>query len=554
MTLRMAMEKKRLGDILLGCNLISQEQLGQALAYQKSKGIKLGQALIEQGIVTEDDIIWALGNQLNISFIHLNPQIINREALKLVSAEYARDHKLIPLYQTGNQLSICMVDPLDFDAVETLAAKTQCTVNVSICTSFDFDQTFTAVYGPLEVQENKVTGDISEKPSLERGIPKGMEGPEKVINYLLGQAIINRVDRVHFEPSEKGVIIRFRTNSILSKKLEIPFKMHQEVINKLKTLSQIPLGTGTPVKTVVGHFRVTISGRQVNVQSLFYPTVNGEMVILKLTDFGENASDVVQHSKEFLDRVAGFLKQNHGILYITGPRESGKTTSAYYLLNSYNLDNTKIVTVEDPVIANFPRMTQMQIGQPGIETFIHGFELASRLDPDVIYLDHFHGKALAESVVFAGLGGKTVITSFPAYDAANSVVKLLEQAPDPVTAAMSLAGFLSQRLIRQLCSKCKQPVEPAPELAQRLKDSVSTPTCARAVGCDACQNTGYSGRLLIYEFIPVSSILRQMMINRQSYQDFNQFARKDGIPSLEYQVLDLVIRGETSFEEFLRFF
>lgn len=554
MSLRMAMEKKRLGDILLGCNLISQEQLGQALAYQKNKGIKLGQALIEQGIVTEDDIIWALGNQLNISFIHLNPQIINREALKLVSAEYARDHKLIPLYQTGNQLNICMVDPLDFDAIETLAAKTQCSVNVSICTSFDFEQTFSAVYGPLEVQENKVTGDISEKQALERGIPKGMEGPEKVINYLLGQAIINRVDRVHFEPSEKGVIIRFRTNSILSKKLEIPFKMHQEVINKLKTLSQIPLSTGTPTKTVVGHFRVTISGRQVNVQSLFYPTVNGEMVILKLTDFGENAADVVQHSKEFLDRVAGFFKQNHGILYITGPRESGKTTSAYYLLNSYNLDNTKIVTVEDPVIANFPRMTQMQIGQPGIETFIDGFELASRLDPDVIYLDHFEGKALAEAVVFAGLGGKSVITSFPAYDAASSIVKLLEQAPDPVTAAMSLAGILSQRLIRQLCSKCKQPIEPSPELAERLKDSASTPTCARAVGCDACQNTGYSGRLLVYEFIPVNSILRQMMINRQNYQDFNQFARKDGIPSIEHQVLDLVIRGETSFDEFLRFF
>ncbi|HNV72052.1 MAG TPA: hypothetical protein PKO06_20265, partial [Candidatus Ozemobacteraceae bacterium] len=298
MTLRMAMEKKRLGDILLGCNLISQEQLGQALAYQKSKGIKLGQALIEQGIVTEDDIIWALGNQLNISFIHLNPQIINREALKLISAEYARDHKLIPLYQTGTQLSICMVDPLDFDAVETLAAKTQCTVNVSICTSFDFEQTFSAVYGPLEVQENKVTEDIAEKPALERGIPKGMEGPEKVINYLLGQAIINRVDRVHFEPSDKGVVIRFRTNSILSKKLEIPFKMHQEVINKLKTLSQIALGTGASTKTAVGHFRVTISGRQVNVQSLFYPTVNGEMVILKLTDFGENAAEVVQNSKE----------------------------------------------------------------------------------------------------------------------------------------------------------------------------------------------------------------------------------------------------------------
>jgi len=133
-------------------------------------------------------------------------------------------------------------------------------------------------------------------------------------------------------------------------------------------------------------------------------------------------------------------------------------------------------------------------------------------------------------------------------------VKLLEQSPDPVTAAMSLAGFVSQRLIRQLCATCKKSIETPPELAERLKDSLVTPTCAQAVGCDACQNTGFSGRLLVHEFIPVSSVLRQMMINRQSYQDFCQLARKDGILSLEQQVLDLVVRGETSYDEFLRFF
>lgn len=555
----MSMQKKRLGDILIDCNLINGDQLKQALGYQKEKGLKLGAALTELKLVSEDDIIWALGNQLNISFIHLNPDIVNPAAVKLVQPEFAREFRLMPLYQAGNQLSVCMVDPLESDAVETLSARLGLQISISICTKFDFEQTYTAIYGPLDAGE-RVSGDLPPAPTdgagekAERGIPKGLEAPEKIINYILGQAIINRVDRIHFEPSEKGVVIRFRTCSCLTRKLEIPIKVHQEVISKLKTLSQVPLPSsgGAPVMAV-GHFRVSVSGRWVNVQSMFYPTINGEMVILKLNDFSNIALQIGKSGKATLDEIVEFVRANHGILYVTGPRESGRTTTHYYILGSFDVEKKKIVTVEDPVQANLPQITQIQVGQNGIGNIREGLDLALLLDPDIVYIDHPGEQPIVEQLAFAGLGGKTILTSFMAYDAPSSVVRLMEKVADPVVVASSLCGFLSQRLIRTLCPQCKKPGKLPEEIAERMR-LTSEPTIFEAVGCEACSQTGYAGRTLITEFLPTSPTLRRMMIDRQGYQEFYQFARKQEIPTLEDRTLMLVSTGETSVDEFLRLF
>lgn len=555
----MSTQKKRLGDILIDCNLINGDQLKQALGYQKEKGLKLGAALIELKLVSEDDIIWALGNQLNISFIHLNADIVSPAAVKLVQAEFAREFRLMPLYVAGNQLNICMVDPLESDAVETLAARLSLQISISICTKFDFEQTYTAIYGPIDAGE-RVSGDLppsvpdSSGEKTERGIPKGLEAPEKIINYILGQAIINRVDRIHFEPSDKGVVIRFRTCSCLTRKLEIPIKIHQEVISKLKMLSQVPLPSsgGAPVMAV-GHFRVSVSGRWVNVQSMFYPTVNGEMVILKLNDFSNIAIQIGKAGKAALDEIVTFVRANHGILYVTGPRESGRTTTHYYVLGSFDVENKKIVTVEEPVQANLPQITQIQVGQNGIGSIKEGLDLALLLDPDVVYIDHTGDQSIVEELAFAGLGGKTILTSFMAYDAPSSVMRLMEKTADPVVVASSLCGFLSQRLIRTLCPKCKKPGALPEDVAERMH-LAAEPTIFEAGGCDACHQTGYAGRTLITEFLPTSPTLRRMMIDRQGYQEFYQFARKQEIPTLEDRTLALVAAGETSVDEFLRLF
>ncbi len=552
-------QKKRLGDILIDCNLISEEQLKQALTFQRDKGLKLGEALSEMGLVTEDDIIWALGNQLNISFIHLNPGIVDNEVMQMVTPEFALDHRLMPLYKAGNQLSVCMVDPLDSRPIEFLEGKYGVSISVSICTLFDFEQTYSAIYGPIEVAEKAGAQtfeklDSSEKQNLERGIPKGMEGPEKVINYILGQAIINRVTRIHFEPSEKGVIIRFRSNDVLSRKIEVPMKVHHEVISRLKKLSQVADNEASREIVQVGHFRVTVSNRQVNVQSIFYPTINGEMVILKLSDFGSITDQLGRSGKSELETIGRTLHTTHGVLYVTGPRESGRTTTQYCLLSSYNADERKIVTVEEPVVATLPRTTQIQVGAGGVADHLSGLKLALLLDADVIYVDHVEKVELAEEIGFAGLGGKTLLTSYLAHDAASAIVKLIQTDVDPVVIASSLCGFVCQRLIRKICPNCREQVAMPAELKERTEIADHEKTIYQAKGCEGCNNTGYSGRSLIIEFIPDSPTLRQMIINKQNYQDFNNYARKQGIKNLEEQALALLLAGETSLEEFMRLF
>ncbi len=551
-------QKKRLGDILIDCNLITEEQLKQALTFQREKGLKLGEALSARELVTEDDIIWALGNQLNISFIHLNPSIVDSEVTQMVTPEFAWDHRLVPLYKAGNQLTVCMVDPLDSRPIEYLESKYGVTVSVSICTLFDFEQTYEAIFGPIDVDEKVAAQafekmDSSEKQSLERGIPKGMEGPEKVINYILGQAIINRVNRIHFEPSEKGVVIRFRANDVLSRKIEVPMKVHHEVLSRLKKLSQIGEKENARETVQVGHFRVTVSNRQINIQSIFYPTINGEMVILKLSDFS-NLTEQISQSKSQLEEIGRTLHTTHGVLYITGPRESGRTTTQYCLLSSYNADEKKLVTVEQPVVATIPRTTQIQIGSGGVQNHMQGLKLALLLDADVIYVDDLASAALAEEVGFAGLGGKTILTSYLAHDASSAIVKLIQTDVDPVVIASSLCGFVCQRIVRKICSNCRQPVDMPDELKERIAPEDHGKQIYAGKGCDGCNNTGYSSKTLVIEFIPDSPTLRQMIINKQSYQDFIQFARKQGIKSLEDQAVEMLLAGETSLEEFMRLF
>ncbi len=552
----MTIQKKRLGDILIDCNLISEEQLKEALGFQRDRGMKLGEALSEMGLVTEDDIIWALGNQLNISFIHLNPDIVDSEITRLITPEFARDHKLMPLYRAGNELSVCMVDPLDSRPVEFLEGKFGVTVSVSICTAFDFEQTYSAIYGPIDVQEKVAASEIdsTEKQNLERGIPKGMEGPEKVINYILGQAIINKVNRIHFEPSDKGVLIRFRSNNLLTRKIEIPVKVHHEVISRLKKLSQIPEKDLLREGVMVGHFRVTVSNRQVNIQSIFYPTVNGEMVILKLSDFGSILEQLGRSGKAAIEELVNAARTTHGVLYVTGPRESGRTTTQYCVISSYDTETRKLVTIESPVVAALPKTTQIQIGSGGIEDAMSGLKLALMLDADVIYLDDLSGRELTHEVTFAALGGKTVLTSFLAYDASSSIVKLMETGVDPVLLASSMCGVVSQRLVRVLCPKCRQPAEIPAEILELVNDEDKNKEIFKAKGCEGCNNTGYTGKTLVTEFLPATATLRQMIINRQTYNDFKSLARKQNISSLEDKTLEMMLNGETSADEFMRLF
>ena len=554
----MSIPKKRLGDILIDCNFINEDQLKEALAFQRENGYKLGEALIQMGLVTEEDIIWSLSNQLNISFVHLSPSSVDPDVVKLISADFAKENRLMPLYKAGPELSVCMVDPLDSKSIEYLEGKFGVTVSVSICSALDFEETYNAIYGPLDVAD---TGEVeantseAETKQMEQGIPKGMESSEKIINYILSQAIINKVDRIHFEPSDKGVLIRFRSNNVLNRKLEIPVKVHHDVITRLKRLSQLSEKDLTREGGVlVGHFKVNVTDRQINIQSIFYPTVNGEMVILHLNDNEALVQQISRSGKEAIKNIIDCVKTTHGILYVSGPRESGRTTTQYCIISSYDAEKHKLVTIENPVVSSLTNITQLQVGSGDIISAVNGLKLSLMLDADVIYVDKTDNKELLEEMCYAALGGKTLLTGVLAYDAASSIIKLLDTGVDPVIMASSLCGFVNQRLVRMLCPDCKKEEDIPEEIMELIPEEQQKTKVYKACGCEKCNQTGYIGKMLVTEFIPATARLRQMIINKQSYLDFSNFARKQGIKSIEQETLDLVLKGVTTADEFMRLF
>ena len=324
-------------------------------------------------------------------------------------------------------------------------------------------------------------------------------------------------------------------------------------MKKLSQLSEKDLTREGGV--LVGHFKVNVSNRQINIQSIFYPTVNGEMVILHLNDIAALVDNISRSgSKEAIENILRTVQTTHGVLYVSSPRESGRTTTQYCLISSYDSEKHKLVTVEDPVVSSLPNITQLQIGTGDIIKSVDGLRLSLMLDADVIYVDKTDNRELLEEMCYAALGGKTVLTGVLAYDAASSIIKLLATGVDPVIMASSLCGFVNQRLVRMLCPKCKKEAEIPEEIKELIPEQQQNTVIYKACGCSECNQTGYIGKALVTEFIPATARLRQMIINKESYLDFSNFARKQGIKSIEQETLDLVLKGVTTADEFMRLF
>lgn len=548
-------QKIRLGDLLIDCNIITDEQLGEALKYQKEHGLKLGEALIEMGLTTEDDIIWAIGNQLGISQIYLSPDMVDPSVIGDITPEFAQEYRIMPLYKAGKDFSVCMVDPLDTRPIEYLETHYGVNVLVSICTSDLFNQTYEAIYGGANSVSGVAEGEMSTgaERSIERGMSSGMEGVEKIVNYMLGQAIKNKFDSIHSESSDKGVVVRFRNGSILGNQKELPTKIHAEVVARLKALANIP--ADLPPGPKFGHFHVNVSGNQINFQAVFYPTIDGEMFVLKLKDYNSIvSSQMSEDSKNAIKQLFVSSMKNHGVLYVTGPRESGRTTTLYCVLQGYDSETHKLVTIENPVALSMPLTTQIQVGQNGIKTQNEALQLAMMIDSDVIYLDSVGDNRIIDEIGYAAIGGKTVFTTFLACDAPSAAVKLLSTGADPIVMASSLCGIANQRLVKTLCPKCKKAAAIPPELLELVSDEDKEKQIFKPVGCEACGNTGYAGKTLIVEYLPATAKLREMFREKSTYSDFRTYCKEQGIKNTEEQALELVLKGEVSADEFMRLF
>jgi len=554
--------RKRLGDILIEANKISEEQLKQGLELQKQKGIPLGKALEQLGFITQQEIIVALSDQLGIPYISLTTYQIDTSTLALIPESYAREHKLIPLFKIGNSLTVAMVDPLDVFTIDDLSNKTKMEIEPAICSEEELNQVLDQYYGAtssvdevvqiIQDQDKDLMEDEIDEISIKEAVD---EAPViKLVNLIFTQAIKDKVSDIHIEPEEDLLRIRFRVDGVLSEAYVQPKNLQNAIISRIKIMAEMNIAERRLPQD--GRFQMKIEGKEVDVRVSTFPTVNGENVVMRILD----KSNVITRLEDlgFVPKVLKEFKRllslPYGILLVTGPTGSGKTTTLYSALNSINSMDRNIITIEDPVEYRLKMIRQSQVNPRAGLTFANGLRAILRQDPDIILVGEIRDSETANIAVQSALTGHLVLSTLHTNDASGAITRLIDMGVEPFLVSSSCMGIIAQRLVRKICPKCKEAYKPSENLLKGLNINTDGRdfTFYRGKGCRHCKDTGYKGRIGIFELLTLDDEIRDMILGKASTSHIRKVALKKGMKSLRHDGIIKVINGITTVEEVIR--
>ena len=525
------MNDTRLGEILAETGTITRRQLEQALAYQKEHGgLRIGQALTALGFATQRQVLQALARRLDLPLADLSQQTAEREALELVPQALAVRYHVLPLRCRGGVLSLAADDPLNYYA-DLGARRAARTADVQ-------------PGGGVVPPPGPATVDVR---AAEDGAPA-----VRLLNNLLQRAITAGASDIHLEPFEDRTGLRMRIDGALIEYMQLPRTLHQPLIARIKILAGLDIAEHRLPQD--GHFRAhSEEGGGVNLRVSVMPTVFGEKAVLRL--LADSAA--IDHAGHFgmrdavYARFAPLLQRPNGIIYLTGPTGSGKTTTLYLILGALRRRSVNIVTIEDPVERNIDRISQTQINPVAGLTFESGLRALLRQDPDIIMVGETRDAETAAISVRAAITGHMVFSTLHTNDALGSVARLADMGVEPYMAANALAGLVAQRLLRKVCPHCGQEEPLTPEEAALLGPQVRA--VRRGRGCPHCHGTGYRGRVAIHELVAVDKTLRRMISERAPAEQMAAHARQaQGMRTLREEALDLVREGVTTPEEALK--
>jgi type IV pilus assembly protein PilB len=564
----MAKQYLKFGDILIKEGLITKEQLNKALeAQKKAPRDFLGAILVKMGAITQKDFAVTLSKQLNIPFVSresggLNPAK-NQGLEKLIPEETARKHHLIPVRKEANNLTVAFADPTDVVVLDNLRKLTGHTILQAIATLEDIETSLSDFYGEggmlkkaIEAsylgQETAAETEHEEELSLDGLVASAQKSAViQLADLIIRQAIKERASDIHIEPFRNQISIRFRIDGVLH---EIPppeKSMMMPLVSRLKILCNMDIAEKRLPQD--GSFRATIENRAIDFRVSTIPTVHGEKMVLRILDRRTTSLNLetLGFSKEELELYRTVIHKPYGLILITGPTGSGKTTTLYAALNELKGPDKNILTVEDPVEYQIEGINQVQV-KPGIGlTFAAGLRAFLRQDPDVILVGETRDAETAQICVRAALTGHLVFSTLHTNDAPSSITRLVDIGVEPFLVSSSLLMVVAQRLVRKLCPKCRESYKP--NAAQLPKNfTLESNTLYRPKGCDACSKTGYLGRMAIFEIMPMNERLQELVAQRASMTLIRVEAKKSGMTSLEQSGFKKVNAGETSIEEVLR--
>lgn len=556
------MNDTRLGEILAEAGTITRRQLEQALAYQKEHGgLRIGQALTALGFATQRQVLQALARRLDLPLADLSQQTAEREALELVPQALAVRYHVLPLRCRGGVLSLAADDPLNYYAFEDLRQLTGLELDIQLAEPEPLLKAVQYYYADLGARRAVRTADVQpgggvvpppgpaavDVRAAEDGAPA-----VRLLNNLLQRAITAGASDIHLEPFEDRTGVRMRIDGALIEYMQLPRTLHQPLIARIKILAGLDIAEHRLPQD--GHFRAhSEEGGGVNLRVSVMPTVFGEKAVLRL--LADSAA--IDHAGHFgmrdavYARFAPLLQRPNGIIYLTGPTGSGKTTTLYLILEALRRRSVNIVTIEDPVERNIDRISQTQINPVAGLTFESGLRALLRQDPDIIMVGETRDAETAAISVRAAITGHMVFSTLHTNDALGSVARLADMGVEPYMAANALAGLVAQRLLRKVCPHCGQEEPLTPEEAALLGPQVRA--VRRGRGCPHCHGTGYRGRVAIHELVAVDKTLRRLISERAPAEQMAAHARQaQGMRTLREEALDLVREGVTTPEEALK--
>jgi type IV pilus assembly protein PilB len=559
----------RLGELLIKEGFISQTQLERAISLQRQEGGRLGEILVKSGILKEDQLVFALGKQLKIPYFSQGSELrpaTDQNLEELIPKGFAMKNNVLPLSRTLNSITVAMFDPLDLILMDNLRKITGCEINPVIATKSDISKAIEKFYGKSKMFEEAVeasysnlsdedtvsiTEDVTDQElSLDKLIARAEEAPVvKLVDLIIRQAIDERASDIHIEPFKDRISLRYRIDGKL---FEIPppaRHLHLPIISRLKILAKLDIAEKRLPQD--GAFLVKLESRAIDIRVSTIPAIYGEKIVLRILDKGSVNLDLTQlgFDAKQLEDIRHAINLPYGLVFLTGPTGSGKTTTLYSILNEIKSPSKNIITIEDPVEYKLEGINQVQI-KPDIGlSFAAALRSFLRQDPDIMLVGEVRDLETAEICIRSALTGHLVLSTLHTNDAPSAINRLIDIGIEPYLITPSLICVVAQRLARKLCSDCKEAYEPTPEQLGGLKFKAGL--IYKPKGCAKCSQIGYRGRICFAEIMVINDQVRDLISQRAPYQKIREVAKATGMQTLYESSIKKVEEGVTSLEEAL---
>jgi type IV pilus assembly protein PilB len=574
----------QLGERFVEEGLISQSQLDEAFKKKEKTGEHLGEVLLNLSFISPEKLNEFIAKTLEIPFVDLQKYTIDPKTVSLFDQKTARRYKMIPLFKIEDTVTVAMVDPLDIFAIDNIKSMTDFQIEPVLASEENILQAMKQFYGSqdylgevveeLEKSEGSVTdqagrradaGGIKEVKEQDEKLLQGIYGESdlaleggiddkpiiKIVNSMISQGVKEQASDIHIEPEKEKLKIRFRIDGFLCDVSTLSNKYHLPIVSRIKILAKMDIGQKR--KPQDGKIHMNIGQKKIDLRVSTYPVIYGEKVAIRILDW-DNAQvklDDIGFCSEVMEGYSEIIKESKGIVLVTGPTGSGKTTTLYATINTINSEGINITTIEDPIEYQLENVNQGNVDEKAGITFPTALRTILRQDPDVIMVGEVRDMETAQLAIRAALTGHLVFSTLHTNDAPGAVFRLLDMGVEPFLLSSSIKGILAQRLVRMVCKKCREPFKPDEKTIVQLGLTSENKeiTFFKAKGCPSCRMTGYKGRTGIFELLIVNEEIGKLILEKKDSEKIKQCAIKSGMRTLQREALQKVLDGVTTLEE-----